>query len=130
MPRSDVPEDTAPCRSQYPWPTPQILTSVALLSPPQTLQCTSSTAQEPCPPKPPRAHELKLQVKNIRVSLLNHPGASGGCWLLSEPHGSAHTVEGIFFGWGWRILMWQPSWVYSVILAFLGRNRVKNLVFG
>lgn len=41
----------------------------------QTLQCTSSTAQ--CPPKPPRAHELKLQVKNIRVSLLNHPGASG-----------------------------------------------------
>lgn len=43
----------------------------------QTLQCTSSTAQEPCPPKPPRAHELKLQVKNIRVSLLNHPGASG-----------------------------------------------------
>ncbi|XP_021513034.1 C2 domain-containing protein 2 isoform X1 [Meriones unguiculatus] len=43
----------------------------------QTLQCTSSTAQESCPPKPPRAHELKLQVKNIRVSLLNHPGASG-----------------------------------------------------
>lgn len=43
----------------------------------QTLQCTSSTAQEPCPPKPPRAHELKLQVKNIRVSLLTHPGASG-----------------------------------------------------
>ncbi|XP_041529226.1 C2 domain-containing protein 2 isoform X2 [Microtus oregoni] len=43
----------------------------------QTLQCISSTAQEPCPPKPPRAHELKLQVKNIRVSLLTHPGASG-----------------------------------------------------
>ncbi|XP_076767269.1 C2 domain-containing protein 2 isoform X6 [Arvicanthis niloticus] len=43
----------------------------------QTVQCTSSTAQEPCPPKPPRAHELKLQVKNIRVSLLNYPGASG-----------------------------------------------------
>ncbi|GAB1300482.1 C2 domain-containing protein 2 [Apodemus speciosus] len=43
----------------------------------QTLQCPSSTAQEPCPPKPPRAHELKLQVKNIRVSLINHPGASG-----------------------------------------------------
>lgn len=43
----------------------------------QSLQCPSSTAQEPCPPKPPRAHELKLQVKNIRVSLINHPGASG-----------------------------------------------------
>ena len=35
-------------------------------------------AQESCPPKPPRAHELKLLVKNIRVSLLSHPGASGG----------------------------------------------------
>ncbi|MCP6606505.1 hypothetical protein NL500_30375, partial [Klebsiella pneumoniae] len=31
----------------------------------QALQHTSS-AQESCPPKPPRAHELKLQVKNIR----------------------------------------------------------------
>ncbi|XP_076767271.1 C2 domain-containing protein 2 isoform X8 [Arvicanthis niloticus] len=46
-------------------------------APGETVQCTSSTAQEPCPPKPPRAHELKLQVKNIRVSLLNYPGASG-----------------------------------------------------
>ncbi|KAB0356946.1 hypothetical protein FD754_001102 [Muntiacus muntjak] len=42
----------------------------------QHLQRTSST-QESCPPKPPRAHELKLLVKNIRVSLLSHPGASG-----------------------------------------------------
>ncbi|XP_028348481.1 C2 domain-containing protein 2 isoform X1 [Physeter macrocephalus] len=42
----------------------------------QHLQCTSST-QESCPPKPPRAHELKLLVKNIRASLLSHPGASG-----------------------------------------------------
>ncbi|EHB09639.1 C2 domain-containing protein 2 [Heterocephalus glaber] len=31
-----------------------------------------------CPPKPPRAHELRLQVKNIRASLLLDPGASGG----------------------------------------------------
>ncbi|XP_054984085.1 C2 domain-containing protein 2 isoform X2 [Sorex araneus] len=30
-------------------------------------------SQEPCPPKPPRAHELKLQVKNICVSLLPAP---------------------------------------------------------
>ncbi|XP_007172767.2 C2 domain-containing protein 2 isoform X3 [Balaenoptera acutorostrata] len=42
----------------------------------QHLQCTSST-QESCPPKPPRAHELKLLVKNIRASLMSHPGASG-----------------------------------------------------
>ncbi|XP_059954443.1 C2 domain-containing protein 2 isoform X3 [Mesoplodon densirostris] len=42
----------------------------------QHLQRTSST-QESCPPKPPRAHELKLLVKNIRASLLSHPGASG-----------------------------------------------------
>ncbi|KAG3284022.1 C2 calcium dependent domain containing 2 [Ictidomys tridecemlineatus] len=43
----------------------------------QNLQRASSPAQESCPPKPPRAHELKLLVKNIRVSLLNDPGASG-----------------------------------------------------
>ncbi|XP_069886849.1 C2 domain-containing protein 2 isoform X1 [Dipodomys merriami] len=43
----------------------------------QNLRCASSTAQESCPPKPPRAHELKLQVKNLRASLLGHPGASG-----------------------------------------------------
>ncbi|XP_057552738.1 C2 domain-containing protein 2 isoform X3 [Hippopotamus amphibius kiboko] len=42
----------------------------------QRLQSTSST-QESCPPKPPRAHELKLLVKNIRASLLSRPGASG-----------------------------------------------------
>ncbi|XP_036706377.1 C2 domain-containing protein 2 isoform X1 [Balaenoptera musculus] len=42
----------------------------------QHLQRTSST-QESCPPKPPRAHELKLLVKNIRASLMSHPGASG-----------------------------------------------------
>ncbi|XP_062965696.1 C2 domain-containing protein 2 [Cynocephalus volans] len=43
----------------------------------QNLQCISPTAQESCPPKPPRAHELKLLVKNIRASLLSDPGASG-----------------------------------------------------
>ncbi|EPQ19892.1 C2 domain-containing protein 2 [Myotis brandtii] len=43
----------------------------------QNLQRTSPAPQEPCPPKPPRAHDLKLLVKNIRASLLNHPGASG-----------------------------------------------------
>lgn len=40
-------------------------------------QCASSSAQESCPPKPPRAHELKLQVKNIQAALLAHPGGSG-----------------------------------------------------
>ncbi|XP_073743163.1 C2 domain-containing protein 2 isoform X2 [Callorhinus ursinus] len=43
----------------------------------QNLQRTSSTPQESCPPKPPRAHELRLLVKNIRASLLSDPGASG-----------------------------------------------------
>ncbi|XP_012605302.2 C2 domain-containing protein 2 [Microcebus murinus] len=43
----------------------------------QSLQRAPSAAQESCPPKPPRAHELKLLVKNIRASLLNDPGASG-----------------------------------------------------
>ncbi|XP_004842505.2 C2 domain-containing protein 2 isoform X2 [Heterocephalus glaber] len=38
----------------------------------------SPPAQDCCPPKPPRAHELRLQVKNIRASLLLDPGASGG----------------------------------------------------
>ncbi|XP_054434606.1 C2 domain-containing protein 2 isoform X2 [Pteronotus mesoamericanus] len=43
----------------------------------QNLQRAPPASQEPCPPKPPRAHDLKLLVKNIRASLLNHPGASG-----------------------------------------------------
>ncbi|XP_058379131.1 C2 domain-containing protein 2 isoform X1 [Diceros bicornis minor] len=43
----------------------------------QNLQCASRTPQESCPPKPPRAHEFKLLVKNIRASLLRDPGASG-----------------------------------------------------
>ncbi|KAK1344315.1 hypothetical protein QTO34_014881 [Cnephaeus nilssonii] len=43
----------------------------------QNLQRTSPAPQEPCPPKPPRAHDLKLLVKNIRASLLHDPGASG-----------------------------------------------------
>ncbi|XP_036207298.1 C2 domain-containing protein 2 isoform X2 [Myotis myotis] len=43
----------------------------------QTLQRTSPVPQEPCPPKPPRAHDLKLLVKSIRASLLSHPGAPG-----------------------------------------------------
>lgn len=48
----------------------------------QNLQCTSPAPQEPCPPKPPRAHDLKLLVKNIRASLLSDPGASGHANLL------------------------------------------------
>lgn len=44
----------------------------------QNLQCAPSTAQESCPPKPPRAHELKLLVRNIGALLFSEPGASGG----------------------------------------------------
>ncbi|XP_029794740.1 C2 domain-containing protein 2 isoform X3 [Suricata suricatta] len=43
----------------------------------QSLRHTSSCTQESCPPKPPRAHELKLLVKNVRASLLHGPGAPG-----------------------------------------------------
>ncbi|MXQ82281.1 hypothetical protein E5288_WYG010983 [Bos mutus] len=57
-------------------PSVVLSTTPADLREVQHLQRTSST-QESCPPKPPRAHELKLLVKNIRVSLLSHPGASG-----------------------------------------------------
>lgn len=57
-------------------PSVVLSTTPADLREVQHLQRTSST-QESCPPKPPRAHDLKLLVKNIRVSLLSHPGASG-----------------------------------------------------
>lgn len=53
----------------------------------QHLQRASSAPQESCPPKPPRAHELKLLVKNIRASLLNDPGASGRWWGCGTPLG-------------------------------------------
>ncbi|XP_058588064.1 C2 domain-containing protein 2 [Neofelis nebulosa] len=43
----------------------------------QNLQHTAPSPQESCPPKPPRAHELKLSVNNVRASLLHDPGASG-----------------------------------------------------
>ncbi|XP_037597920.1 C2 domain-containing protein 2 [Cebus imitator] len=43
----------------------------------QNLECAPSTAQESCPPKPPRAHELKLLVRSIRAFLLSEPDASG-----------------------------------------------------
>ncbi|XP_043449483.1 C2 domain-containing protein 2 isoform X1 [Prionailurus bengalensis] len=43
----------------------------------QNLQHTAPSPQDSCPPKPPRAHELKLSVNNIRASLLHDPGASG-----------------------------------------------------
>ncbi|KAM4888375.1 C2 domain-containing protein 2 [Thomomys bottae] len=48
----------------------------------QNLRHTPSAAQESCPPKPPRAHKLKLQVKNLRASLPRHPGASGSFNLV------------------------------------------------
>ncbi|XP_023571797.1 C2 domain-containing protein 2 [Octodon degus] len=44
----------------------------------QNLPRASPPTQDCCPPKPPRAHELRLQVKNIQASLLSHLGASGG----------------------------------------------------
>ncbi|KAM6225285.1 C2 domain-containing protein 2 [Rhynchocyon petersi] len=43
----------------------------------QTLQQTSSAPQESCPPKPPRAHKLRLLLKNFRASLLNDAGIPG-----------------------------------------------------
>ncbi|XP_040842536.1 C2 domain-containing protein 2 [Ochotona curzoniae] len=43
----------------------------------QSPQHAPATAQEPCPRKPPRAHDLKLLVRNVRASLLSHPGALG-----------------------------------------------------
>lgn len=52
-----------------------------LLFSPQSLSHASPPTQDACPPKPPRAHELRLQVKSIRASLLSDlsdPGASGG----------------------------------------------------
>ncbi|XP_006898468.1 PREDICTED: C2 domain-containing protein 2 [Elephantulus edwardii] len=62
----------------------------------QTLQHASSAPQESCPPKPPRAHELKLLVKNLRASLLNDAGIPGNvkpvCTAqLNEPAQSFST---------------------------------------
>uniref|UniRef100_A0A8C5LXH1 C2 calcium dependent domain containing 2 n=1 Tax=Leptobrachium leishanense TaxID=445787 RepID=A0A8C5LXH1_9ANUR len=38
-----------------------------------------------CPPKPPRVHELKLQVKNIRAALSNGAGLSGTSVVFAGP---------------------------------------------
>ncbi|XP_039713558.1 C2 domain-containing protein 2 isoform X10 [Pteropus medius] len=58
------------------------VSSVARSAQEKNLQRASPAPQDPCPPKPPRAHELKLLVKNIRASLLNGAGASGDLNLL------------------------------------------------
>lgn len=41
----------------------------------QNVQNTSVLPQGTSPPKPPRAHELKLLVKNIAVNLADHSAA-------------------------------------------------------
>jgi len=41
----------------------------------QNVQNTSLLPQGTSPPKPPRAHELKLLVKNIAVNLNDHSAA-------------------------------------------------------
>ncbi|CAH2219112.1 PR domain zinc finger 15-like isoform X1 [Pelobates cultripes] len=43
----------------------------------QTVFGSRANAQIMCPPKPPRAHELKLQVKNIKASLSDGGSLSG-----------------------------------------------------
>ncbi|XP_043851623.1 C2 domain-containing protein 2 isoform X2 [Dromiciops gliroides] len=46
----------------------------------------SNLPQDPCPPKPPRIHKLKLLVKNIQATLLNNPDSSGSlnCVFLTQ----------------------------------------------
>nr|XP_055135742.1 C2 domain-containing protein 2 isoform X2 [Symphalangus syndactylus] len=58
-------------------PSVVLITKPTTVKEAQNLQCAPSTAQESCPPKPPRAHELKLLVRNIGALLLSEPGASG-----------------------------------------------------
>ncbi|XP_069492131.1 C2 domain-containing protein 2 [Ambystoma mexicanum] len=43
----------------------------------QNVQSIGNSYLAPCPPKPPRAHELKLQVKHIRATLLTGQNAAG-----------------------------------------------------
>lgn len=57
----------------------------------QDLQRASSAPQDPCPPKPPRAHELKLLVRNVRASLLDGAGAPGGWPCCQSPPGDGRA---------------------------------------
>lgn len=60
----------------------------------QDLQHASSAPQDPCPPKPPRAHELKLLVRNVRASLLDGAGAPGGWPCCQSPRATARPLAG------------------------------------
>ncbi|XP_016288599.2 C2 domain-containing protein 2 isoform X2 [Monodelphis domestica] len=62
----------------------------------QDMLYTSTIPQDLCPPKPPRAHKLKLLVKNIRATLLKNAGASGSlsCVLVAQLNDPFQT----FFG--------------------------------
>lgn len=74
----------------------------------QSLQRPPPAPQDPCPPKPPRAHELKLLVKDIQVSILQAAEApdapSPRCQLLlSDPRQSfSGTLTKSAAGLGWE----------------------------
>uniref|UniRef100_A0A8C5P0J1 C2 calcium-dependent domain containing 2 n=1 Tax=Jaculus jaculus TaxID=51337 RepID=A0A8C5P0J1_JACJA len=102
----------------------------------QNPQRASSTAQEPCPPKPPRAHELKLQVKNVRATLLTGPGASGSvnAVCIAQLNDPAQRFTSTLvrnttdFSWEEEFTLKQPSGPQS--FALTSGPAARNTVLG
>lgn len=72
----------------------------------QNVQNISLLPQGTSPPKPPRAHELKLLVKNIAVNLTDHSAAGN----------VAHAML-LLFKKGW-VIVFPFSWNHLEVLGY------------
>ncbi|XP_043106673.1 C2 domain-containing protein 2 [Puntigrus tetrazona] len=84
----------------------------------------NKTSQVTSPPKPPRAHEWKLLVKNIRVTCKQEDGAAGGmnpqCILqLDDP--PQKVTSSVLTNTS------TPSWDQPFIFELSGRSKELNI---
>uniref|UniRef100_A0A672LXG0 C2 domain-containing protein 2-like n=1 Tax=Sinocyclocheilus grahami TaxID=75366 RepID=A0A672LXG0_SINGR len=94
------------------------------LSTTQYLTLLNKTLQVTSPPKPPRAHEWKLLVKNIRVTCKQEDGAAGGmnpqCILqLDDP--PQKVTSSVLTNTS------TPAWDQPFIFELSGRSKELNI---
>ncbi|XP_065116012.1 C2 domain-containing protein 2 isoform X3 [Paramisgurnus dabryanus] len=84
----------------------------------------NKTSQVTSPPKPPRAHEWKLLVKNIQVTCKQEDGAAGGinpqCLLQLDDPPQNFTTEVL-------TNTSNPAWDQPFIFELSGRSKELNI---
>ncbi|XP_016120095.1 C2 domain-containing protein 2-like [Sinocyclocheilus grahami] len=96
----------------------------AKISPLRLQEVRNKTLQVTSPPKPPRAHEWKLLVKNIRVTCKQEDGAAGGmnpqCILqLDDP--PQKVTSSVLTNTS------TPAWDQPFIFELSGRSKELNI---